>query len=215
MNEESSRYRGLLVLISAPSGGGKTTIIRRLLKDKSLPLAYSVSMTTRPMRKGERDGVDYFFVDEKEFRRRIRRGLVIEYEKVHGHLYGTPREPVERALAEGKILLFDIDVNGALDVQREYPHQSLLLFLVPPDLDVLRQRLEQRATESPEVMKRRLQRVELEMAKAQKFDCQIINDHLDRTLDELRDTVVKHWSGRKTQPFQTPDRRSDSGQTTV
>lgn len=185
---------GLLVVLSAPSGGGKTTVIRRLLQDQTLPLNYSISLTTRPRRSNEQEGVDYYFVDEPEFKRRISAGEVIEYEEVHGHLYGTPRQPIECALKDGRILLFDIDVKGALAIRAAYPEQSLLIFLQPPSLEELRRRLLDRGSEPIAIVNKRLQRVDMEMEMAGRFDDVIVNDQLERTIARVQEIVRKRFA---------------------
>lgn len=180
------KERGLLVAISSPSGGGKTTIIRRLLSENTNKYAYSVSMTTRPKRPNEVDGQDYWFVDEAQFKAQIAAGALIEFEQVHGHYYGTPKAPLEKMLDAGQIVLMDIDVYGAFSIRKFFPHQSLLIFLKPPDLEVLKKRLLGRNTEKPELVEIRLRRVAAEMALAEKFDHVVVNDEIESTVAQIR-----------------------------
>jgi len=182
---------GLLVVLSSPSGGGKTTVIKRLLAEESNYL-YSVSMTTRPPRENETDGRDYFFIDEKTFADKIDRNELIEYEKVHGYLYGTPKAPLERAIAEGQVVLLDMDVHGALTLQKHYPNHSLLVFLEPPDMNRLIERLKGRGSEGSEQIARRLQRVPEEMVLAENFDRVIVNEDLAATLRRVRSIIKDH-----------------------
>jgi len=176
--------KGLLCVISSPSGGGKTTVIKEILKRDS-SLAYSISATTRPQRGEEREGEDYYFLTEEEFKEKIKRGEFIEWAEVHGYFYGTPKAPIEGFLKQNKVVLLDIDVCGGLAVRREYPECSLLIFLDPPSLESLTERLKKRGTDSEEEIKRRLQRVPWEMEKAELYDYRVINDDLDTTVKEV------------------------------
>ena len=179
---------GLLVVLSSPSGGGKTTVIKRLLAEES-DYIYSVSMTTRPPREDETDGRDYFFIDKNTFANKIERNELIEYEQVHGYLYGTPKAPLERAIADGRVVLLDMDVHGALTLRKYYPDNSLLIFLEPPDMNRLIERLKGRGSEGSEQIARRLQRVPDEMVLAEKFDCMIVNEDLAATLRRVRSII--------------------------
>lgn len=173
--------RKQLIVLSAPSGGGKTTVARRLLE--AYPqLRFSVSATTRQMRPGETHGKDYFFLSHEEFLRRIDEGDLLEYEEIFGNLYGTLRSEVERSLHDGVPLIFDVDVKGALSVRKAFPDDTLLMFISPPDMAILEQRLRARSTESDEQIRLRLARAAMEMQYIGQFDIVIINDDLQKTL---------------------------------
>jgi len=187
--KKEAGQRGLLVVISSPSGGGKTTVVKRILDRGDDRFVYSVSATTRPPRPGEKDGRDYFFLSEEEFRRRIQEGAFAEWAEVHGHLYGTLKDQIDRNLKAGKIILLDIDVKGGLSLRRAFPEDSLLIFLAPPSLDVLEKRLRQRGTDSEEEISRRLQRVKMELDAAQKYDTVIVNEDLDVTVQAVLEAI--------------------------
>jgi guanylate kinase len=173
---------GRMVLISGPSGSGKSTICRRLKRRSDV--VFSVSATTRAPREGEVDGVDYRFIDVDEFKRLQQRGAFIEYAEVHGNMYGTLREPMERAIAEGKVFLVEIDVQGAIQLKRlETP--GVYVFVDVPDLVELRRRLEQRGTDAPGVIERRLSKAEAERAERDKYDVVVVNDDLERAYAEV------------------------------
>ena len=176
------------IVFSAPSGGGKTTIARTL-EQKYDRLVISVSATTRPRRPNERDGVDYYFLSLPEFEEAIRQGRFLEYEQVHGYYYGTLKEKVEEAVRAGKTVLFDIDVNGALSIKKHYP-QALLIFIKPPSKEVLVERLKKRRSENEETIRKRLQRMEYEYAMAERFDHIVINDDLQRTINEIEHLII-------------------------
>lgn len=184
MTSESDK--GKLIVISGPSGCGKTTIIRRLLEDPRVQ--FSISATTRPQRAGEQHGRDYWFLSKDEFKRLVRAGEFIEFAEVHGNMYGTLRGPMEQAVAEGRIYLLEIDVQGASQLQAmEFP--GSFLFIAPPDFEELRRRLRERGTESPEVLERRLKKAEDEYRERVKYDHVIVNDDLDRAVAEVRRLV--------------------------
>lgn len=176
--------RGQMLLVSGPSGCGKSTICRRLLEDPGV--VFSVSATTRPMRPGEVDGRDYHFLGRDEFRERIQRGEFIEWAEVYGNLYGTLRAPMDEAIAAGLTYLVEIDVQGALQL-KALGIPGLYVFIAPPSFEVLRRRLTQRGTETPEVLERRLQKAEDEYRERVKYDHVVVNDDLDRAVQEVRE----------------------------
>lgn len=196
MQQASTTNHGLLVVLSSPSGGGKTTVIKQLLKNNSLPFVYSTSMTTRPKRANEVDGVDYWFVDENTFRERIDSNDLLEYEQVHDYLYGTPIAPLQAWLNKGKVVLLDLDVKGALAVRKLYPDSSMLIFLKPPDFNVLHQRLSGRSTENHREISKRLLRVPEEMELATFFDHVVVNQELSDTV-ELLITMINERIAQK------------------
>ncbi len=180
---------GLLLALSAPSGTGKTTLARRLVSEVEGG-EFSVSITTRERRGAERDGVDYHFVDERTFLKKIERGDLLEWAEVHGHFYGTPRGPAERALASGGVIVFDIDVQGGRSIQRLYP-EAVLVFVLPPSLRELERRLRSRGTDGSDTIRRRMltARAEIEQGLAA-YDYVVVNDEVDLALEQLRAILV-------------------------
>jgi len=174
---------GLALVISAPSGAGKTTLVQRLTAEFPR-FSYSISCTTRAPREGEVHGRDYFFLSREEFRARVEEGYFAEWAEVHGNLYGTPLAGVCKLLQEGRDLLFDIDVQGALQLKPWL--RSFHLFILPPDLATLRRRLEQRGKDTPDIIERRLQNAMEEIRLAHRFDCQLVNDDLETAWQQLR-----------------------------
>lgn len=183
---------GKLIVISAPSGSGKTTIVREIMK-LNPSLEFSVSATTRAKREGEVEGKDYYFLSEKEFKRRIDEGEFVEWEELYGDHYGTLRQEVDKALRSDKNLLFDVDVKGGLSIRRQYPN-ALMIFIRPPDLRVLRERLRNRRTESDETLARRLERVPLELEMGATFTHQVVNDDLQRAVGEVQRIIQTYLS---------------------
>lgn len=178
--------RGRMVVISGPSGSGKSTICKRLLQDPRV--CFSVSATTRRMRPGEADGRDYHFLSVDEFRQRIARGAFIEHAEVYGNLYGTLRQPLENAIAAGKLYLLEIDVQGALQL-KALGEPGQYIFIAPPDFEELRRRLIKRNTETPEVLERRLHKAEDEYRERGKYDHVVVNDDLERAVAEVRGLI--------------------------
>lgn len=182
--------QGKLIIFSAPSGTGKSTIIGRLMQHKELNMAFSISCTSRPPRGEERHGVEYFFLSPGEFRRRIAAGEFLEYEEVYAdRYYGTLKSQVDSQLAAGQNVVFDVDVKGGCSIKQHYGGNALSLFIQPPSVEELRRRLESRATDAPEVIEQRLARAEFELEFAQKFDRVVVNDNLDRAVDEALDII--------------------------
>jgi guanylate kinase len=181
--------RGKLIAVSAPSGSGKTTIVKAVLAAHP-EMLFSVSATTRPMRNGEVNGKDYFFLSREEFEHRIKAGELVEWEEIYGDLYGTLKSEVERALATRKAMLFDIDVKGALSIKRRYPSDAVLIFVSPPSLEVLKSRLLNRRTEDEEALKRRLDRASMELNAADQFDYRVVNDDLQTAVAEVNKIVT-------------------------
>jgi guanylate kinase len=180
---------GKLIIITAPSGAGKTTIVKELLK--RIPrLSFSVSATTRAKREMETDGLDYYFISEDDFRNRIKNGDFAEWEEVYkGRFYGTLKSEIERKWGEGKAVLFDIDVLGAKNLQKVYPSESLSIFIKPPSKEVLFKRLEDRQTESADSLQMRKQRAEQELKMEPEFDKVVLNDKLELAISEAEQLI--------------------------
>ena len=188
--------RGKLIIISAPSGTGKSTIIGWLMKEHpELNLAFSISCTSRPPRGTEQNGVEYFFLTPEEFRQRIENDEFLEYEEVYeGRFYGTLKAQVERQLEAGQNVVFDVDVKGGVNIKKYYGDEAMSLFIQPPSIAELRKRLEGRGTDTPEVIDQRIARAEFELTFADKFDKILVNDDLaPAEQDDLR--VVKGLRG--------------------
>jgi guanylate kinase len=185
----SQLHPGLLLALSAPSGTGKTTLARRLVAEVQ-GAEFSVSITTRERRGAERDGLDYHFVDERTFLKKIEEGDLLEWAEVHGHFYGTPRGPAEHALVSGGVVVFDIDVQGGRSLQRVYP-EAVLVFVLPPSLKELALRLRRRGTDGAATIRRRMltARAEIEQGLAA-YDYVVVNDDVDRALEDLRAILV-------------------------
>lgn len=182
-----------LIVFSAPSGSGKTTIVRHLLEQSKLPLAFSISATTRAPRGNEKNGVDYYFLSKEEFEQKIREGAFLEYEEVYpGLFYGTLKSEIERLWASGKAVLFDIDVMGGLTIKKTYPEKTLTVFVKPPSVEALEQRLRNRNTDSEETLQVRLAKSASELEKASAFDEILINDQLEEAL-RLAEALVIHF----------------------
>ena len=172
--------RGKLIIISAPSGTGKSTIIGWLMKEHpELQLAFSISCTSRAPRGTEQDGVEYFFLTPEEFRQKIENSEFLEYEEVYeGRFYGTLKAQVEQQLEAGQNVVFDVDVKGGVNIKNYYGDKALSIFIQPPSIAELRRRLEGRATDAPEVIDQRIARAEYELTFAPQFDKVVVNDDL-------------------------------------
>jgi guanylate kinase len=183
-----NKFRSKFLVLSAPSGGGKTTIAKMLVKKHS-QMAISISATTRPKRSKEEHGKDYFFLSVGEFKKNIENDNFVEFEDVHGDFYGTLKSRVTDLLEQGKTVIFDIDVKGALTIKKKYP-EAILLFIKPPSLAELKARLKKRKSESDESINRRLGRIEFEYEQAKYFDHVIINDNLHHTIEQIEQLIL-------------------------
>ena len=182
---------GKIVIFSAPSGAGKTTIVHEMLKIKEFNLAFSISATSRKPRPGEKNGVDYYFISVEEFKQKIENNEFIEWVEVYkDQFYGTLRSEVERLFALGKNVVFDVDVVGGLNIKKAYPDRSLAIFVKPPSIEELRRRLLKRGTETEDSLKKRLERAEFEMSLADRFDVVIVNDDLQKAIEETRGVLA-------------------------
>lgn len=178
-----NRNAGMLFVISSPSGGGKTTVIQSL-KKMNLDLAYSISATTRPIRQGEENGKDYYFISHDVFQDHLDREEFIEFAEVHGNYYGTFRRQIDSYLNDGKSVVLDVDVQGAVAIKKLYP-KAVLIFLLPPSIKVLEERLRKRGTENEDVVQRRLETAKAELEMADEYDFQIINKDLNATMKKI------------------------------
>lgn len=182
---------GKLIIFSAPSGAGKTTIVKRLLEKYGDKIAFSISASTREPRAGEIDGEDYYFISKEEFLHRIAKKEFVEFEEVYsGTFYGTLRSEIERIWEEGKAVIFDIDVIGGLHLKRKFGDNALAVFVQPPTLDVLIDRLRGRGTDSEEKLKERIEKAGKELAYADKFDVILKNDNLEDACNEASDLLI-------------------------
>ena len=187
---------GKLIIFSAPSGTGKSTIVRYLI-EKDLRLQFSISATSRLPRGEEKDGVEYYFLTPDEFRARIKKDHFVEYEEVYeDNFYGTLKSEVDRILANGDNVVFDVDCVGGLAIKKIYGDRALAIFIMPPSVDELRNRLEKRGTDTPEVIQNRLDKATFEMSFAPQFDVVIMNDDFDKA---KRETVklIREFIGKE------------------
>lgn len=189
MAKKARHKRGLLVVISGPSGVGKSTVVRRLMKTNP-DLALSVSMTTRQARPGEVNGEHYYFVTQAEFDKRVKDGDLLEWAKVHGSYYGTPRSYVEKELSQGGVVVLEVDVQGAASikqaVEKSMKAAVVFIFLIPPSVDILAFRLKKRKTEDEAVMNYRLRAAIAELQVMEKYDYIVVNDKVESASDKIR-----------------------------
>jgi guanylate kinase len=203
----SQRGRGMLIVVSSPSGGGKGTLIDRVLQ--SVPgVSYSVSFTTRPPRAGEQNGREYFFVDESKFREMIKRGQFLEWADVYGHLYGTSRKQVEHDRDAGRDIILEIDVQGAESVRGLVP-DAVTIFILPPSFELLRKRLVTRATDSEADLARRLNGAPGEVEQYRHFQYVIVNDDIDRASAQLASVIYAERARRERQEASARDALAD------
>jgi guanylate kinase len=196
-----SSKRGYILVLSSPSGAGKSTLARQLLQDEGLPTPkLSVSVTTRQRRPSEIDGTHYHFIDEVSFLQRRDQGALLEWAEVHGNFYGTPREPVERALSQGHIMLFDIDWQGTEQVRAAMPDDTVTVFVLPPSFEELRARITRRAEDKPDVIEKRLENARDEMTHWRDYDYVITNTDLGEAYEQLRAIYLAETVRRTRQP---------------
>jgi len=183
------KKNGNIIVIAAPSGTGKTTIIKAILKLKP-EVVYSISATTREKRYNEVDGKDYFFIDEETFKQKIDNHQFVEWEKVYDYYYGTPKFFVEKIIWEGKSILLEVDVKGALAIKNVYPEANLI-YILPPSLEELEKRLRERKTESETDFQKRIERAKMELSLKDKFDYFIVNNNLNTAILEAKEVIEK------------------------
>ncbi len=189
--------KGKIIIISAPSGTGKSTVIKRLMEKPELRLKFSVSATSRKPRNGEINGKDYYFVSAHEFESMVKENKFLEWEEVYaGTCYGTLLSEVERITSSGDNMILDIDVKGAINVKKRFGKEALSIFLMPPSLEILAARLRNRGTDSDEVIEKRLGKAETEMSYAAEFDKDIVNDNLDETCSKVERLIMEFSSGQ-------------------
>jgi len=185
---------GNLIVISAPSGSGKTTIVKETIR-RNPALGFSVSATTRKKRAGEVDGKDYFFLTPDEFKKKVDAGEFVEWEEFYGYRYGTLKAEIDRLRKNGRHLLFDVDVKGGLSIKKQYP-DALLIFIRPPSIEALRERLIGRKTEDAATLQTRLDRAPIELELGNKFDRQVVNDDLTRAIQEVQSIIEQHLKNK-------------------
>jgi guanylate kinase len=194
--KSTERIQNKLIIVSAPSGAGKTTIVKHLLS-QALNLGFSVSATSRKPRSNEKEGIDYYYISDEEFKRRIENEEFLEWEEVYpGILYGTLRNEVNRLLRNGKNVIFDVDVVGGLDLKEIYQTRALAIFVSPPSLVTLRERLMARSTETPEKIAIRVAKAASEMKFARNFDVILVNDNLNVARKEAEHLVMEFLNQR-------------------
>ena len=200
MDQPTRQRRGLLIVLSSPSGAGKSTISRMLLESDD-NITMSISATTRPMRPGEEDGVDYHFVDTVEFERLIKADEFAEWAYVFDHMYGSPKEPIKEALKDGRDTLFDIDWQGTQQLEYAFRTDLVLIFILPPSMKELERRLHERATDSEEIIAGRMKRAAGEIGHWAEYDYVLINDDMAKCLKDVRAIIAAERLRRERQPY--------------
>jgi guanylate kinase len=181
---------GKLIIISAPSGSGKTTIVHHLL-NRGLPLEFSVSACTREPREGETDGVDYYYITAEEFKKKIKNKEFVEWEEVYpGKFYGTLKREIERIWKDKKSVIFDVDIAGGLNLKKLFGNNALAIFIMPPSMEVLEERLKKRGKDAEKEIRTRLNKARKELVFARDFDIVLVNDDLDKAVDEAFEAVT-------------------------
>lgn len=200
LEEMKAQRRGIMIVLSSPSGAGKTTLTRMLLKENP-DMAMSVSATTRSPRKGEEDGTDYYFISKNKFVEMVDDEAFLEHAKVFDNFYGTPRAPVEAALSDGHDVVFDIDWQGAQQLTQAAGDDLVKVFILPPNMRELEMRLKKRAQDSDEVIAKRMAKSEAEISHWAEYDYVIVNENIDTALSELRTIVASERMRRRRQPW--------------
>lgn len=181
--------KGKLIVIVAPSGTGKSTLMKRIRKDFSNEIIESISYTTRPMRPGENDGVDYFFIEKDSFETMIQNNEFIEWALVHGDYKGTSKKFIQNKINEGANIIFDLDVQGTDSMKKEFGEQAIAIFIKPPNFDVLEKRLRGRGTEDEKAIKTRLENAKLELSRSEDYDYSIVNDDVEIAYQDLSNLI--------------------------
>lgn len=189
-----------IIVITAPSGAGKSTIVRKLIKQR-IDLEFSISLTTRERREGEIDGKDYYFVTHNEFQNRVQKGDLVEHEEVYpGQFYGTLRSEIERIWSQRRIAIFDMDVKGAENIKKAYGNDALVIFIAPPDKETLARRLTNRNTESKDSLKKRIKKAEQELAYKDKADKVVVNDDFDIAFMNVKNIITNFLKKAEAHP---------------
>lgn len=185
-------------IFSAPSGSGKTTILKRIFEKFPGLFGFSVSATNRTAREGEIDGKDYYFLSDEEMKEKIKNGDFLEWEQVYeGRFYGTLKSELDRIWSEGKVVVFDVDVKGGINIKNMLKDEAFAIFIMPPSVEELKKRLEGRNTETEDSLQQRLARAEMEISESDKFDIVILNDDLTLAVNEVEDRIreqLKKWN---------------------